>query len=106
MTSFAETVYSGTLAPLLDTTNFGDLPQYSDSRRNEEERAHNDWVRRVHSLSISPSGFWIAVTLGDGSLSLVDFGNGEGLSVYVGGVLARASGHTSSTSLFQSVKVD
>ncbi|MEM7456156.1 MAG: serine/threonine-protein kinase [Planctomycetota bacterium] len=91
-----ETVLARSLNTILDVASFGLPLQIEEDRRTTAERFQRQWVRAVHSLSISPNGFRLAVTLGDGSLSLVSIKNGS--------VLARGAGHRSPTGFLQSVR--
>jgi WD40 repeat protein/serine/threonine protein kinase len=86
------------LKPLMVASRFGRAPRLEVQRRDFGGSLQNTWAAHVHSLAFSPGGTLLAVTLGDGSLALIDISTGGAE------ILGRAIGHTNPREFYQSVR--
>lgn len=89
-------VYAASFDPIMDVSRFGRPLRVAESRRSFAEDFQRQWAMHVHSVAFSPGNDLLAVTLGDGSLTLIQIETGD--------VIGRGIGHVSATGFMQSVE--
>lgn len=89
-------IYAASLDPIMDVSRFGRKLRVADSRRSFAEDFQRRWAMHVHSVAFSPGNDMLAVTLGDGSLTLIQ--------IETGSIIGRSIGHISSSGFMQAVE--
>lgn len=89
-------VYAASFDPIMDVSRFGRPLRVAESRRSFAEDFQRRWAMHVHSVAFSPGNDLLAVTLGDGSLTLIQIETGD--------IVGRGIGHVSATGFMQSVE--
>lgn len=88
-------VFADAVIPLLDASHFGRPAQFSSQQSSTGKEIQRRWSARIRSLSFAPRRDTLAVTQGDGSLTLIKMDSRE--------VFGRAMGHSSPKGFMQSV---
>lgn len=70
-------VYAASFDPIMDVSRFGRPLRVAESRRSFAEDFQRRWAMHVHSIVFSPGDDLLAVTLGDGSLTLIQIETGD-----------------------------